>query len=108
MFRMFGLLLLGLYGSLTQYACDVYVENCPHEKIKQTQIQRQKISLTAAMVVAPLASVVVLRHEGAFPFTIFLFSLGAVGLAYNFKETSNDSRREALRMTHILKPDIRI
>jgi hypothetical protein len=105
---MFGLLLLGLYGSLTQYACDVYNENCPHEQIKQMQNQRQNISSKVAMVLAPLASVLVLRHEGAFPFTIFLCSLGAVCLAYNFKETSNDSRREALRMTHILRPDIRM
>ena len=60
------------------------------------------------MVLAPLAAVVILRHEGAFPFAIFMFSLAAAGLAYNFKETSNDSRREALRMTQILRPDIRL
>lgn len=60
------------------------------------------------MVFAPLASVVILRHEGAFPFTIFLASLAAAGLAYHFKETSNDARREALRMSQILRPDIRL
>jgi hypothetical protein len=32
--RMFGLLLLGLYGGLTQYSADLYIENCPHREIK--------------------------------------------------------------------------
>jgi hypothetical protein len=50
------------------------------------------------MVTAPLLSVLVLRYEGAFPLTLFLLSAVAIALAFKFKETSQDIRREAIRI----------
>lgn len=86
--RVFGFLLLGLYGGLTKYSCDLYAENCPYADLKQKFSIFDKYTSHSSIILACLLSAyVIFLGPGSFPLMILALSVISSFVLFKFKST---------------------